>query len=119
MQKFYMPRRLTRAPRGTIPTRCSRRLTSLPSPLEALLLQLAMLDGTKRLASSPCRGQKLETCATAGGISNRTFKHFDSSVCRQARSEERRAGKECVSTCRYRWSPYHYKKKNKYRIISP
>src|SRR3546814_4345473 len=23
-----------------------------------------------------------------------------------ARSEERRVGKECVSTCRYRWSPY-------------
>src|SRR3546814_4326779 len=23
------------------------------------------------------------------------------------RSEERRVGKECVSTCRYRWSPYH------------
>src|SRR3546814_17910357 len=22
------------------------------------------------------------------------------------RSEERRVGKECVSTCRYRWSPY-------------
>src|SRR3546814_20855664 len=28
------------------------------------------------------------------------------------RSEERRVGKECVSTCRYRWSPYHYKKKS-------
>src|SRR3546814_11031611 len=27
------------------------------------------------------------------------------------RSEERRVGKECVSTCRYRWSPYHYKDK--------
>src|SRR3546814_17633545 len=27
------------------------------------------------------------------------------------RSEERRVGKECVSQCRYRWSPYHYKKK--------
>src|SRR3546814_15675566 len=27
-----------------------------------------------------------------------------------ARSEERRVGKECVSTCRSRWSPYHYKK---------
>src|SRR3546814_3525911 len=25
----------------------------------------------------------------------------------QQRSEERRVGKECVSTCRYRWSPYH------------
>src|SRR3546814_19923262 len=23
------------------------------------------------------------------------------------RSEERRVGKECVSTCKYRWSPYH------------
>src|SRR3546814_17016739 len=32
-------------------------------------------------------------------------------VCREpdapARSEERRVGKECVSTCRSRWSPYH------------
>src|SRR3546814_12822037 len=28
-----------------------------------------------------------------------------------ARSEERRVGKECVSTCRSRWSPYHSKKK--------
>src|SRR3546814_19792661 len=26
-------------------------------------------------------------------------------------SEERRVGKECVSTCRYRWSPQHEKKK--------
>src|SRR3546814_21055487 len=29
-----------------------------------------------------------------------------------ARSEERRVGKECVSTCRSRWGPYHSKKKN-------
>src|SRR3546814_12352472 len=27
-----------------------------------------------------------------------------------ARSEERRVGKECVSTCRSRWSPYHENK---------
>src|SRR3546814_14084891 len=27
------------------------------------------------------------------------------------RSEERRIGQECVSTCRSRWSTYHYKKK--------
>src|SRR3546814_11550520 len=26
------------------------------------------------------------------------------------RSEERRVGKECVSKCRCRWSPYHKKK---------
>src|SRR3546814_18792477 len=28
------------------------------------------------------------------------------------RSEERRVGEECFSTCRSRWSPYHYKKKS-------
>src|SRR3546814_11361233 len=36
------------------------------------------------------------------------------------RSEERRVGKECVSTCRSRWSPYPYKKKKtkvEYTII--
>src|SRR3546814_3934888 len=32
------------------------------------------------------------------------FEPLDQSV---ARSEERRVGKECVSTCRSRWSPYH------------
>src|SRR3546814_12658643 len=30
------------------------------------------------------------------------------------RSEERRVGKECVMTCRIRWSPSHYTKKKKY-----
>src|SRR3546814_20066918 len=30
-----------------------------------------------------------------------------------ARSEERRVGKECVSTCRSRWSPYHSENNNK------
>src|SRR3546814_10696602 len=29
------------------------------------------------------------------------------SIFLQTRSEERRVGKECVSTCRSRWSPYH------------
>src|SRR3546814_4501859 len=28
-------------------------------------------------------------------------------IIAEARSEERRVGKECVSTCRSRWSPYH------------
>src|SRR3546814_3673671 len=35
---------------------------------------------------------------------------FDHSILRkefEGRSEERRVGKECVSTCRSRWSPYH------------
>src|SRR3546814_5656020 len=40
---------------------------------------------------------------------------FELGVRREAgverRSEERRVGKKCVSTCRSRWSPYHSKKK--------
>src|SRR3546814_11670861 len=35
------------------------------------------------------------------------------------RSEERRVGKECVSTCRSRWSPYHYKKNKRDNSSSP
>src|SRR3546814_14683992 len=31
---------------------------------------------------------------------------YSTPVC-TPRSEERRVGKECVSTCRSRWSPYH------------
>src|SRR3546814_19014327 len=31
------------------------------------------------------------------------------------RSEERRVGIECVSTCRSRWSPYHSKNKKHHR----
>src|SRR3546814_14359565 len=30
------------------------------------------------------------------------------------RSAERRVGKECVSTCRSRWTPYHYNKNTNY-----
>src|SRR3546814_17894108 len=33
--------------------------------------------------------------------------HLRSEVTMEQRSEERRVGKECVSTCRSRWSPYH------------
>src|SRR3546814_15700263 len=34
------------------------------------------------------------------------------------RSEERRVGKECVSTCRYRWSTYTQKKNNSVQQFS-
>src|SRR3546814_15891412 len=43
--------------------------------------------------------------------SSRTRRISDGLVRRRKehrlRSEERRGGKECVSTCRSRWSPYH------------
>src|SRR3546814_11696494 len=39
-------------------------------------------------------------------------------AARLIRSEERRVGKGCVSTCRSRWSPYHYKTKQQPRVVS-
>src|SRR3546814_5053456 len=54
------------------------------------------------------KGEALASGARQGGVSharppsrNETCSTFSS------RSEERRVGKECVSTCRSRWSPYH------------
>src|SRR3546814_4201639 len=45
-------------------------------------------------------------------VMNAVTQHFRPEfINRIDRSEERRVGKECVSTCRSRWSPYHYKKK--------
>src|SRR3546814_17940848 len=41
---------------------------------------------------------------------NRSLQHAFHRPAATVRSEERRVGKECVSTCRSRWSPYHYKK---------
>src|SRR3546814_14315193 len=43
--------------------------------------------------------------ALAGTLAASALAH--SVLLGQARSEERRVGKECVSTCRSRWSPYH------------
>src|SRR3546814_10505704 len=40
---------------------------------------------------------------STGGI----YRQFSMTL---ARSEERREGQECGSTCRFRWSPYHVKK---------
>src|SRR3546814_19935781 len=62
----------------------------------------------------------LEKGATQGKELRPCRSHFPVScipstlrVIRAWRSEERRVGKECVSTCRARWSPHHYNKKQR------
>src|SRR3546814_11621746 len=47
-------------------------------------------------------------CSTAVGIATFATLVFRATT----RSDERRVGKECVSTCRYRWLQDHYKKNN-------
>src|SRR3546814_7237458 len=57
----------------------------------------------------------IECDPVVGAIMVRTLPHRPAKIFDGAdnfRSEERRVGKECVSTCRSRWSPYPYKKKS-------
>src|SRR3546814_12380978 len=64
------------------------------SPEEVKRVERAALDALLGVCeTSACRRQTL-------------LSHFG-----ETRSEERRVGKECVSTCRSRWSPNHSKTK--------
>src|SRR3546814_15049922 len=47
------------------------------------------------------------TCAPINPFGQQISQAARDYVTTIARSEERRVGKECVSTCRSRWSPYH------------
>src|SRR3546814_18099807 len=56
------------------------------------------------MAADP--NQRADRILPAAAASNRPVFYVEN-----GRSEERRVGKECVSTCRSRWSRDHYKKK--------
>src|SRR3546814_20543110 len=47
-----------------------------------------------------------------GGVGTGGTATIDFATGLTSSSEERRVGKECVSTCRSRWSPYHEKQQN-------
>src|SRR3546814_2314166 len=55
-------------------------------------------DRSRVTASCSCRSSAVITVMVLGSADS------------ESRSEERCVGKECVSTCRSRWSTYHYKK---------
>src|SRR3546814_5342692 len=57
------------------------------------------------------RELKLDVSALFESLTRRVLPQDNPPVVKlpydMGRSEERRVGKECVSTCRSRWSPYH------------
>src|SRR3546814_1646580 len=61
------------------------------------LLDIAVAREPRHAASHYFRG----TMQMFRGNADEAEREFEQ------RSEERRVGKECVSTCRSRWSPYH------------
>src|SRR3546814_9764011 len=66
---------------------------STPIELMHFVAHLRELSGGKPVGFKLCIGHPWEWFAIAKAMLHR--------------SEERRVGKECVSTCRSRWSPYH------------
>src|SRR3546814_17748109 len=79
-----------------------RRVNWRPIMLGAAL----KITGSQPNAVVPMKGdyfkRDIERCAKVLGV---PFTQQDKKPMN--RSEERRVGKECVSTCRYRGSPYH------------
>src|SRR3546814_11683998 len=97
---------LFRSPQNFFRTRASvRDYSSAPVPSavieEAVELALHSPSVCNRQASYVYCLQSREIIDRALSLQNgnRGFGH--------ERSEERRVGKECVSTCRARWSPFH------------
>src|SRR3546814_12240440 len=94
----------------------------IPDAPPALTSVLMLDQGLEALeAISPQRRQVVELRYFAGmefseiagvlEVSERTiYREWE------RRSDERRVGKECVSKCRYRWSPAPYKKKIKSKL---
>src|SRR3546814_10801849 len=93
---FSSRRRHTRCALVTGVQTCALPICSLYSalpdpPVEPTLIGLAFAMGwALNLTASPFGATGLILSRVTG-----------------IRSEERRVGKECVSTCRSRWSPYH------------
>src|SRR3546814_13625179 len=74
----------------------------LPEVEEHLLLVAVIVGIAGRDLAAPVERQAhgFELAAHRGNVFRRPGGGWH-------RSEERRVGKECVSTCRSRWSPYH------------
>src|SRR3546814_16063889 len=54
----------------------------------------------------PAEATGTALAASMGAADLAALRRSDAKALAAARSEERRVGKECVSTCRSRWSPY-------------
>src|SRR3546814_10965418 len=65
-------------------------------------------DGELEFASGTSTGREaIRAAVTSFSQRIGEFYHTEDGKPAKLRSEERRVGKECVSTCRSRWSPYH------------
>src|SRR3546814_8016931 len=88
-------------------TRCALVTGGQTCALPIFIVRARRRSGQLILVDSQANGEKIEKEVfdfPSAGVTMGMYNLDDS-------SEERRVGKECVSTCRSRWSPYHYKQK--------
>src|SRR3546814_13883647 len=73
--------------------------TAINASLEPSLIELVKIRASQINQCANCINMHTAEARAQGESEQRIY----------LRSEERRVGKECVSTRRSRWSPYHYK----------
>src|SRR3546814_15466319 len=116
---------IRRPPRSTLlthsfPTRRSSDLLSQPRLLlrRPQTRNLVLLRQTETATQSECPAAAVDSRARTAGCDRQGARRAEGAGNPRAvgRSEERRVGKACVSTCRSRWSPNHKKKKQLQQI---
>src|SRR3546814_15173216 len=95
----------TRVPAANAQVSRRRLLDQLSAAPRARLI---VVQGPAGYGKTVLLRQYCEQRAAAGD--KVAWVRMDAHSADPARSEERRVGKECVSTCRSRWSPDHLKK---------
>src|SRR3546814_19415772 len=93
-------------------TQRSRRRLAVTLPMQVRQACATTLTALCRNRGQPCRACFVTFYVACRCCRLRSASRQGRTTCR---SEERRVGKECVSTCRSRWSPYHSKKTTQYK----
>src|SRR3546814_4906033 len=83
-------------------TRCA-----LVTGVQTCALPISAFDGVFNRLDDEAGFESECAAGHALGFDGKTLIHPSQVPVANQRSEERRVGKECVSTCRSRWSPYH------------
>src|SRR3546814_4126443 len=69
--------------------------------------EMRISDWSSDVCSSDLQHRGIEAAAVSGQFGIAEVEADAEFAGEIERSEERRVGQECVSTCRSRWSPYH------------
>src|SRR3546814_15346870 len=80
---------------------------AIAGPWKHLQTLTGGVDDIAVIVSAKCAGARIDDRTVVGQreIAFAGHRHVERVAGRVDRSEERRVGEECVSTCRYRWSP--------------